>query len=261
MGHAGADEESAVGATLDGEVGFGCVAFVDEVFAASDEIIICVLAANFGSGFVPGFSVLRSATNIGEAPDSAHVHPDGAGCAEPRGLAGTKSAVGVHEGGVLAGELEVFAVDDVHRHFSSVGGGDEGLFGGVLAGVEGEFGLFIDVGFVGCGVVAVDDGGGCEIRVTVVGFVGIGIAGESADGTESREGNLGGRFAAEVEGFDLGVGVLHVLDNDARLGHGCAFDCFGAGGHDIGEGTAGEGHGHNFASGGIFVSLEIEFIV
>lgn len=158
---------------MDGEAFGGGVAFVDEVFAAGDEVIVCVLATNFGRGLVPGFAVLGSAADVGEAPDSTHVHPDGAGGAEPRGLGSAESAIGVKEGGVVSRDFQVFAVDDVHRHFCAVGGSDENLLSGVFGRVEGEFGFSVDLGRVGGGVVLVDRCGGCEVGVTVVGFVGV----------------------------------------------------------------------------------------
>lgn len=261
MVHGDANEKTAIGSALDGESFGGGVAFVDEVFAAGNEVIVCVLAANFGGGFVPGLAIFRSAADVGEAPDSAHVHPDGSGCAEPGGLGGTKSAVGVEEGGVVSGDFQVFAMDDVHRYLCSVGRGDEHLLGDVFGGVEGDFWFSVDLRSVSGGIVFVDRRGGCEVGVAVIGFVGVWGSGESGDGPESGEGDVFHWVACEVKGFDDGMGVLHVLDDDSGLSEGCSFDGFVAGGNDVGHCSAGEGHGDDFAGRGVLAGANEKSVI
>ena len=65
LGHAGADEQAAVAAAADGELGALVYLFGDQPLGGGDEVVEDVLLVQLGAGLVPVLAVLAAAAEVG----------------------------------------------------------------------------------------------------------------------------------------------------------------------------------------------------
>src|SRR5208282_4239157 len=73
--HAGADEQSTVRSSLDGELVPGREFLGDQPLGRGDEVVEDVLLVGTGPGLVPLLAVLAAAAEVGDRVDSTHLHP------------------------------------------------------------------------------------------------------------------------------------------------------------------------------------------
>lgn len=70
-----ADQQTAVGATADGQLFARGVTVVDEVFGRGNKIVKDVLLVELGSCFVPFAAILAAAPEVGHGKDAPQFHP------------------------------------------------------------------------------------------------------------------------------------------------------------------------------------------
>ena len=192
LGERAADGDAAGAGAASGEFGGRGVAFVDEVLGAGDEVADGVLLGEFLAGEMPVLSVFAATADVGVGDDDALFEQGEAGGVEVGVEADAVGTVAFHEAGVLAVELEVFAVDDGEGDGGAVGGGGGDFDGGDVGEVGGVEGLEVGVGNgVGGGVVVVPLGGfgpagEADERAGV-----IDVGGEAFNGTGEWKGDFG----------------------------------------------------------------------
>ena len=132
-----AHEEAAVGATDDTEAtGRGDLAG-EQILTDGSEVFVDALAMGFETGFMPGWAELAAATYICEDEDTTSLKPQFAkDRIVERRHGDLKSAIGVHQSGIRAVVLDVFAANEEVWDFGSVFGGRLELFDDEVGGVE-----------------------------------------------------------------------------------------------------------------------------
>ena len=75
LGHAGPDQQTAVGAAQDGEFFRLGMLLVDQILGRCHEVVEHVLFVLLLAGFVPSLAVFAAPTEIGHGIHAAHLHP------------------------------------------------------------------------------------------------------------------------------------------------------------------------------------------
>src|ERR1035437_806924 len=234
LGDGGAHEEAAIGSPNDGEVPGRGVLVGDEVFGGGKPVVEDVLLVLEHGLFVPVFSVLAAAAQVGQGKPAAQGDPPGIFRAPGWGQADIESAIARHQQALGSILLEALPAGDVHWHTSAVFRLVEDLFQLVLAGVEGDFRLGKDVTFPGRGIDAVE-GGGLDERFEADESIAVGgLALNAGGGADGLEGDIAGRLPRQGIGGDLRLYVLEPVDVDLAAHDGKIFNDVGPLGNDGG---------------------------
>ena len=207
--HASTDEQSAIAATDDGEVGRTGVFLLDQILSSSDEVVEDVLLLHLRTRLVPSLAILAAATERSLGIDATALQERDAGSGE-RGIhRDIETAVGIEIDRVLAVEFQALLVGDEERYARTVLAGVEHLLGLILAELEVDLGHGIGLQRVGGAVILIDrpglrEGGKADEALLAV------LVAADAGAANARKAYLLLHLAVEVIDIDVAAGVLLV---------------------------------------------------
>ena len=156
--HNRADEQTAIGTTVQSQVFRRGVFIINKVFGASDAIVKNILFLQLGAGNVPILAVLVAATQVHLGINAAILDEGQARSAEARIERHVEAAVTVQEGRVVAVFLQAFLIGQEHRDFGTILRGDKDLLRNVVVRLEVDGGRAEHGGGVVVDVVLVNRG-------------------------------------------------------------------------------------------------------
>ena len=221
---AGADQQSAVRAAVDGQLVRRRVFSGDQVLGGGDEVVEDVLLVLEHAGLVPLLAVLRAAAQVGDAVDAALLDEHQRRGVEAGREVDLKTAVSVKQAGILAVALHVLAAGDEHRDLRAVLRGVEHLLGREQFGIEIHLRSLVERRFARSDVVFVDRGRSRVVGQRIVKFRVLLPAVESADRADGRKRHFAHLLAGVVVLVNPALRILQVVGEQAAARRAHAFE-------------------------------------
>ena len=234
LGHSGAHEKAAVGASTNREVVNRGVFFIDQILGRGEEVVEDVLLVLEHSGLVPFFAVLATSAQIGLGEEAALLKPPRVFRIPARVEIDEEAAITGHQSRSVAVALHAFFGGDEHRNARAVFGFVENLLDLVVVGVERHLRFSEDFGLAGGNVVAINGGRDDERLEAVESFVRILASIELGGRAEGGIFEVSDLVAVESEDIGLGDDIVESGDEQLSAHDGDAGDDVGGLGDDGG---------------------------
>ena len=228
--HAGADEQSAVGAAHDGQLLLRRVSLSDEMFGSADEVVEHVLLLHLRTCQMPFLAILAAPSQIHLGVDASALEEGDAHGRERRRQRDVEASVAIEVDGIAAVALQSFLVGDEHGNAGAVLALEEELLRLEVGLTEAHLRFGVDRAAVLLHVVAVD-GAGLGERGEREEALGALLAAADTCAADARKGHLAEAAALQIVDVDVVAGILavrkehlavdkcHVLQNVFALGH------------------------------------------
>src|SRR5262249_33958626 len=163
---------------------------------------------------MPLLAVFGAAPQIGLRINAAHLHPDQIADRKRRRQRDAETTVAVEQRRIPTVELQSLFVRDEHRHTRAVLAVVENLFGFIIARVEIDLRLAINLALAGLDVVAIN---GCrrgEAGESVKGFGVFALPAEPSGRADAWQFDFADELTVQVEELDLRSRVFQIRSDE-----------------------------------------------